>query len=323
MERLQVVIPIFNEEECVEELVRRLFAADFQFPTDFIFVDDGSKDKTVEKLIPLAKKFPQLKIIQLSRNFGHQMALTAGLDVCDGDYIAVMDGDLQDPPEVIPEMLKKLKSENLDVVYGQRTVRVKETFFKLITAKLFYRFMEKMCQTPIPKDTGDFRVFNRKVLKAFSTLREQHRFIRGMIPWLGFKSAPYFYQRDARYAGVTKFPLLSMLRFAFNATLSFSNKPLRAATYTGLFVLGLGILGGFYMLYLKLVLNQVVPGLTAILLSIVISGGMQILMFGIMGEYIGRIFEEIKRRPLYIVDQTINLEKSRQEAIFDSVASRY
>lgn len=311
MEKLQFVIPIFNEEECADVLVGRLLALKTEYQTEFIFVDDGSRDRTAEILIGHSRRDPRIKLIRLSRNFGHQMALTAGLDHCDADYVAIIDGDLQDPPEIVPQMLAKLKAENLDLVFGHRVRRNGETFFKKLTASMFYRFLSRMCNTPIPRDTGDFRVINRKVLEAFADLRERHRFIRGMIPWLGFRAAAFDYERDVRYAGQTKYPFAKMFKFAIDAILSFSNQPLRAAIYVGVSIVGLGILGSIYMLYLKLVLNQVVPGITAVLIAIVIIGGVQILLLGVVGEYIGRIFEEVKGRPLYVVDTRFNVERKR------------
>jgi len=311
VEKLQFVIPIYNEEECVDQMVSRLLALSGPYEMEFIFVDDGSKDRTPDILLNYAGKNQKIKLIRLSRNFGHQMALTAGLDHCNADYIAVIDGDLQDPPEIVLAMIERLRDRDLDLVYGHRVKRKGETWLKKLTAALFYRFLSKMCSTPIPQDTGDFRVFNRKVLQAFGNLRERHRFIRGMIPWLGFRAEPFDYERDERFAGETKYPFTKMFKFAIDAILSFSNQPLRAAIYVGVSVVGLSLVGGLYMLYLKIVLNQVVPGLTAILLAVTTIGGVQILLLGVVGEYIGRIFEEVKGRPLYVVDEIINIAPKR------------
>jgi dolichol-phosphate mannosyltransferase len=312
-QKLQFVIPIFNEEECVEILVRRLIGVrtllSNDFDVDFIFVNDGSNDTTLSKLVEQSKIFPGLVIINFSKNFGHQVALTAGLDYADADYVVIIDGDLQDPPELVVEMLSIAK-KGYDVVYGQRTKRDGETLFKTISAHFFYRIIVKMCQVDIPKDTGDFRLINKKVLMAFRQLHERHRFIRGMVPWLGFKSAPLLYHRDERYAGETKFPVKKMIKFALDAIFSFSNTPLRFATYSGIMMVLAGFSLGGYMLYLKLVLNTPPPGITLLLLVILMLGGFQVVMLGLIGEYIGRIFEEVKGRPLYILD---NIYKSSDE----------
>jgi len=247
-----------------------------------------------------------VKIISLSRNFGHQIAITAGIDLASGDYVAVIDGDLQDPPELIADMYRKALT-GFDVVYGKRLKRAGETIFKKVTAAAFYRFLNYMCEIDIPTDTGDFRLMSRKVVDAFKQMRERHRFVRGMVPWLGFKSAPLEYDRAERFAGETKYPLSKMLAFATNAILSFSSKPLTMAIRLGFLTIFVGLIGATYMLYLKLFTSIPVPGLTAVLLSIVLFSGVQILLIGIVGEYISRIFEESKGRPLYLVAETINI----------------
>lgn len=309
---LQYVIPIYNEEECVEMMVKRLSnvakTIEDEYHTEYIFINDGSKDKTLEILTQLSHSISGMHIIDLSRNFGHQIALSAGLDYADADFIAIIDGDLQDPPELVPKMLG-VAAQGFDIVYGQRSERKGETAFKKITAHLFYRLIVRMCQVNIPPDTGDFRLINKKVLYSFKKFKERHRFIRGMVPWLGFKSAPFHYIRDERFAGETKYPLKKMIRFALDAILSFSNLPLRTATYSGFVMVLAGVCLGFYMLYLKLILNSPAPGLTALLLVILILGGFQILMLGLIGEYVGRIFEEVKNRPLYVINEIIKSEK--------------
>jgi glycosyltransferase involved in cell wall biosynthesis len=306
---LSIVVPVFNEEESITETVKRLqkLQADLaqEINVELIFVDDGCKDATLPNLRTFAEHNTNVKVISLSRNFGHQIAITAGIDLALGDYVAVIDGDLQDPPELIAEMYRKALT-GFDVVYGKRRTRAGETIFKRVTAAGFYRLVNFMCEIDIPTDTGDFRLMSRKVVDAFKQMRERHRFVRGMVPWLGYKSISLEYDRAKRFAGETKYPLSKMLSFATNAILSFSSKPLTLAIRLGLVTICTGILSGIYMLYLKIFTNTPIPGLTAVLLSIVIFSGVQILLIGIIGEYIARIFEEIKARPLYLVSETIN-----------------
>jgi polyisoprenyl-phosphate glycosyltransferase len=307
---LSIVIPVFNEEESINETVKRLqnlqiHLAD-EINVELIFVDDGCRDKTLVCLRAFAELNTGVKVVSLSRNFGHQIAITAGIDLATGDYVAVIDGDLQDPPELITEMYRVILT-GFDVVYGKRKNRAGETIFKKATAAIFYRVLNYMCEIDIPADTGDFRLMSRKVVDAFKLMRERHRFVRGMVPWLGYKSIALEYDRVERFAGETKYPLSKMLSFAKNAIFSFSSKPLTLAIRIGLLTICAGVLGSIYMLYLKLFTSTPIPGLTAILLSIVLFGGVQILLIGVVGEYIARIFEEIKGRPLYLVAETINL----------------
>lgn len=307
---LSIVVPVFNEEESISETVKRLqklrdhLAEEINI--ELVFVDDGCIDNSLSILLNSANQNSHVKVISLSRNFGHQIAITAGIDAAKGDYVAVIDADLQDPPELIVEMYRKAL-EGYDVVYGKRSSRAGETRFKKLTAAGFYRFLNYMCEINIPIDTGDFRLMSRKVVDAFMEMRERHRFVRGMVPWLGYKSIALEYDRAERYAGKTKYPLKSMLSFAANAIFSFSTKPLTLAIRFGLLTIFLGALGGIYMLYLKLFTNIPVPGLTAVLLAIMLFSGVQILLVGVVGEYIARIFEEIKGRPLYIVTETVNI----------------
>ena len=307
---LSIVVPVFNEEESIAESVRRLLTLSDklspEIDVELVFVDDGSKDRSLQQLRSIAEQNASVKVISFSRNFGHQIAITAGIDLAMGDYVAVIDSDLQDPPELIEDMYR-MALTGFDVVYGKRRSRAGDSVFKKATAAAFYRFLNYMCEIEIPSDTGDFRLMSRKVVESFKQLRERHRFVRGMVPWLGFRAVPLEYDRAERYAGETKYPLSKMLAFATNAILSFSSKPLTLAIRLGFLTIFAGISGGAYMLYLKLFTNIPVPGLTAILLSIVLLAGVQILLIGVVGEYIARIFEEVKGRPLYLIAETINL----------------
>jgi glycosyltransferase involved in cell wall biosynthesis len=307
-DKLCWVIPVFNEEECFPELLGRLLTIKSKMPDvemDFIFVNDGSSDKSQILLERAANDHSFVRVISFSRNFGHQAALTAGLEAASGDYVVIIDADLQDPPELVQEMYQKAK-EGLDIVYGKRVSREGESLFKKITATFFYKFLNSMCDVNIPSDTGDFRLINKKVLATMKQMREKHRFIRGMIAWTGFKSAPFFYKRTKRYAGQTKYSLKKMVNFALDAIFSFSITPLRAATYVGVVILEIGFLGGLFMLYLRFFTTFTVPGITAVLLTVILIGGVQIIMLGVIGEYLGRVFEEAKDRPLYIVSDTRN-----------------
>lgn len=312
---LDVVIPIFNEEDCLLELFRRLEKLDSilagQVQTRYILVNDGSKDRSLNILREEASRWSSLVVIHLSRNFGHQLALTAGLDYSTADFVASIDADLQDPPECIAEMFEVIK-QGYDVVYAVRNHREGETWFKLYTARVFYWLINKLCQVEIPEDAGDFRLMGRNAVDALKSMRESHRFIRGLIPWSGFRSTTFYYSRDARYAGVTKYPLKKMFRFAFDAIFSFSTTPLKIMRYFGFFVTSCGVLGALWVLYLKLIKNEILPGLSVTLLSVIILGGVQILSLGILGEYIGRIFEESKKRPLYIVQEIIKQDSKPQ-----------
>lgn len=307
---LSIVVPVFNEEASITETVKRLLGLRDnlaqEIDVELVFVDDGSNDRSLSLLKSIAEQTACVKVVSFSRNFGHQIAITAGIDLAVGDYVAVIDADLQDPPELIADMYRQALT-GFDVVYGKRRRRAGETIFKKATAAAFYRLLNYMCEIDIPSDTGDFRLMSRKVVEAFKQLRERHRFVRGMVPWLGFKSAPLEYDRAERFAGETKYPLRMMLAFATNAILSFSSKPLTIAIRLGFLTIFAGIAGGAYMLYLKLFTNIPIPGLTAVLLTIVIFSGAQILLIGVVGEYIARIFEEIKGRPLYLVTETINI----------------
>ena len=309
---LSLVLPIFNEEAIIPELDRRLraFLADVGSGVgdawEVIFVNDGSKDRSPALLKELAAAEPRYKVLSLSRNFGHQMAITAGLDRASGDAVVVMDADLQDPPEVVRQMVARWR-EGFDVVFGVRSRRHGETAFKKLTAAIFYRLLRGMLgDVSIPVDAGDFRLMSRPVVLTLRALRERHRFVRGLVWWVGFRQTSVSYERPARFAGETKYPLRRMLRFAIDGITSFSTVPLRMATWLGVLA-GLVALGGVgWALYSKF-FGGVVRGWTTIMILVGLGSSAQLLMTGILGEYVGRIYEEVKRRPLYVVDSEINL----------------
>jgi dolichol-phosphate mannosyltransferase len=311
---LSLVIPIFNEEETIPELDRRLrvllAAPSIGNDWEVVFVDDGSRDRSRELLLGLAEREPRYKVLGFSRNFGHQMAITAGVDRASGRAVVVMDADLQDPPEVVAEMLDRFR-DGYDVVYAVRKKRHGETFFKRFTAAFFYRFMRTMTGVNIPVDTGDFRLMSRAVVQVLSALRERHRFVRGLVAWVGFRQTAVYYDRDARFAGETKYPLKKMIRFALDAITSFSVLPLRMATWLGI-IAGLIAVGtGIWSLIVRF-LSGTVPGWTTIMMAVAFGSSAQLLMTGVLGEYVGRIYEEIKRRPLYIVEREVNFPNSAE-----------
>lgn len=310
--KLSVVIPVFNEAETIPELDRRLKAlfaslASIAGSWETVFVDDGSHDGSGNMLEELARAERRYKVIGFSRNFGHQAAITAGIDRADGDAVVVMDADLQDPPEVVQQMLDKVAA-GFDVVYGVRKRRQAETLFKRATASMFYRLIRAMTRVDIPADAGDFRLMTRPVVLALRALREQHRFVRGMVAWVGFRQTAVYYDREARFAGETKYPLRKMLKFAIDGITSFSVVPLRMATYLGLFAGSAAVLFGIWLFFVKFLHLGAVPGWASIMVAVTFGFSAQFVMTGILGEYIGRIYEEIKRRPLYIANRETNLE---------------
>lgn len=296
MSTLDIIVPVFNEEDCLDEILRRLTGVrdslKASLDVSFLFVNDGSKDKSADILKTFAEKFDYVKVINFARNFGHQIAVTAGINNTNADYVAIIDADLQDPPELIVDMYKK-SLEGYDIVYGKRLKRDKETMFKKLTAFGFYRVLNYMCNLDIPKDTGDFRLITKNVVDVLKNMPEHNRFIRGMVPWVGFKSAPVEFNREERYAGETHYPLKAMLKLATNAIFSFSTKPLVMINYLALFVMLLAI-------YSFLRLNM----LSATILFV---GSIQLVAIGVVGAYIGRIYEEAKARPLYTIKDKFNL----------------
>ena len=311
---LSVVIPLFNEEANVPELLRRLVAILNGVPEldqyEIIAVDDGSRDGTLAALRRAMRSLPQLVVLSLSRNFGHQIAATAGLDASMGDAVILMDGDLQDPPELIGEFVERWR-EGYDVVYATRRSRRGEGAFKLWTARLFYRITKRLTNVAIPVDTGDFRLMSRRVVEALKRSRERHRFLRGLVSWVGFKQVGIPYDRDARYSGSTKYPVSKMLRFAIDGITAFSDIPLRFATYFGFLVSGFAFVYAVVVLILKL-LHYNEPGYTSTMIAILFLGGVQLITIGVLGEYVGRIYDEIKARPLYLV---ASLERSSEPLV--------
>ena len=300
---LTVVVPVFNEEANVESMCDRVSGAldGVVESLEIIFVDDGSSDDTWRLVSDLAARDPRVSGIRFARNFGHQAALTAGVDAATGRAVVIIDGDLQDPPEVIPEMVARWR-EGAEVVYGQREEREGETWFKLTTAALFYRLLRGITNVEIPVDTGDFRLMGPRAVTAFRALPERNRFIRGLVSWIGFEQTAVRYKRQARLQGETKFPVRKMLRFALDGITSFSFLPLRLATWTGFAVSLFAFLYILVVIVLK-AMGISWPGYSSLMASILFLGGVQLLMIGIMGEYLGRIFDEVKRRPLYLVGE--------------------
>ena len=304
---LSLVLPIYNEEEVIPELHQRLqeFLTKLALPAEVVFVNDGSRDKSMELLRGIAADEPRYRVVSFARNFGHQTAITAGVDFARGKAVVVMDADLQDPPEVVLEMVAKWR-EGFDVVYGRRRKRAGETWFKLLTARLFYRVFRAMIPIQVPLDTGDFRLMSRRVVVALRELRETHRFV-------GFKQTEVLYDRPGRFAGETKYPLRKMVSFAIDGITSFSVLPLRFATYMGMVMILASVGVIVWALVAKYVLHQFVQGWTGIMIVVAVFASVQLLMIGILGEYIGRIYEEVKRRPLYIVGDTVNASKDTDE----------
>jgi polyisoprenyl-phosphate glycosyltransferase len=314
---LSLVLPVYNEEAIIPELDRRLrtFLAEITADRgsgvgdawEVIFVNDGSRDGSRALLEGLAASEPRYKVLSLSRNFGHQMAITAGLDRANGAAVVVMDADLQDPPQVVRQMVAKWR-EGFDVVFGVRSQRHGETAFKRLTAALYYRLLRAMLGgADIPIDAGDFRLMSRPVVLTLRALREQHRFVRGLVWWVGFRQTAVRYDRPARFAGETKFPLRKMLRFAVDGITSFSTVPLRMAIWFGILAGLVAMGGGVWALWEKLYGTGVVKGWTTIMILVGLGSSAQLLMTGILGEYVGRIYEEVKRRPLYVVEREIDL----------------
>ena len=312
MKKISVIIPMYYEEEVAEECYKRMTSVlqnIENYDYEIICINDGSRDKTLSILENLAIRDKRLKVLSFSRNFGHQCAVTAGLKYVTGDAIVIIDADLQDPPELIPEMLKLWEAGN-DVIYGKRKTRDGESVFKLFTAKIFYKTLNALSDVEIPKDTGDFRLVDRKVVDTINSLPEHNKFLRGLFSWVGYKQIPFQYDSKERFAGKTKYPLKKMLKLASDGIISFSTKPLKI-------VGGLGILSiviSFILLIYALIsyifkLNNLSAGWTSLMLGITFFAGVQLLSLWIMSEYIARIYDESKNRPQYIIEKKINIEK--------------
>lgn len=313
---LSVVIPCYNEEEVIDETIKQLkvFCAELvNLDVELIFVDDGSSDRTRELLKSFAIEDSRIKVIGFARNFGHQIAVTAGIDATVGDAVVLIDADLQDPPEIVHQMIAKWY-EGYDVVYGTRIERSDESTFKLATARGFYRLLNYLSDTPIPLDTGDFRLMNRNVVDTLRAMPERDRFVRGMVSWIGFKQTALPYKRAKRFAGETKYPLNKMLHLATDGILSFSTKPLQISICLGLFASVLSFLGILYTLFVRIFTNTWVEGWAGLMIAILFIGGVQLITIGILGEYAGRIYNEIKKRPLYVVEEYLGFKQDSLKA---------
>jgi dolichol-phosphate mannosyltransferase len=308
---ISIIIPCFNEEQVIRETEKRLSSVMQSLEKDFelIFVNDGSKDSTEDILEEIALNKNYIKIINFSRNFGHQCAVSAGIHYCKGDYAVIIDADLQDPPEVIPGMLALCELEKCNVVYAQRSTRKETSIFKKITAKWYYRIINWLSDITFPVDTGDFRLIDRKVINEYNKLNEKNKYIRGLIVWMGFKQLPFLYDRKERFAGETKYTLSKMIRLAFAGIFGFSRKPLKLALNLGLFCIFMSVLLVSWIMYTYFFFpNKIIPGWTSTLITIVFLGGIQLLSIGVLGEYIGNIFDETKNRPEYIIESKINID---------------
>jgi len=303
---LSIVIPCYNEEAVIVETMGRLMqlCSEIQeyLDVELIFIDDGSTDQTSKIIKEQSIDNPITKLIIFSRNFGHQIAVTAGIDAANGDAVVLIDADLQDPPEMIHQMVEKWR-DGYDVVYGTRTDRLGESTFKIATARGFYRLINKLSSVPIPLDTGDFRLMSRNVVDTLRAMPEKDRFVRGMVSWVGFRQIALPYRRAERFAGESKYPLRKMVRFAMDGILSFSTKPLQLSVALGLTAAFISLMGIMYALVLRLFTNIWVEGWTALMIAILFFGGVQLICVGILGEYVGRIYNEIKSRPLYVVQE--------------------
>lgn len=312
MKKISVVVPMYYEEEVVNECYTRLnnvFKELKKYDYEFIFVNDGSRDRTLELLEKIAMDDKKVKIISFSRNFGHQCAVTAGLKFTTGDAVIIIDADMQDPPELIKEMIDLWEAGN-EVIYAKRKARRGESRFKLFTAKMFYRVLDGLSDVKIPQDTGDFRLADKKVINVINDLPEHNKFLRGLFSWVGYRQIPIEYERKERFAGKTKYPLKKMIKLAIDGIISFSNKPLKILGVIGIFsiIISFGILIYSLISYL-FKLNNLTAGWTSLMVTITFFSGVQLLSIWLMSEYISRIYDESKGRPQYIIDKTINIER--------------
>jgi len=302
---LSIVVPIYNEEAVIDTMHQRLYEALLPIGVSFeiIYVNDGSKDNSMPKIKTIAAKVREVKYIDFSRNFGHQIAVSAGIDFASGDYIGTIDGDLQDPPELFKEMFDKMQ-EGFDVVYARRKKRDGEPFLRLAAIKLFYRILKKMTSISIPVDTGDFRLMNRKIVDNLKKMPEKNKYLRGQIAWIGFNQTFVEYDRNERFAGETGYPLRKLIGLAFDGITGFSDVPLKIVTYFGLIVSGIAFLVLLYVLYSRLISHNYIQGWASILTCVLFLGGVQLIAIGIIGEYLSRMNHNLRDRPLYIVRDT-------------------
>ncbi|ABJ78363.1 glycosyltransferase family 2 protein [Leptospira borgpetersenii serovar Hardjo-bovis] len=319
---LSVVIPIYNEEKTIPELTRRLrilhnlLSSKHSFKKDdleILFVNDGSRDESFSVLKKFCSQTNGYKLVNLSRNYGHQTAITAGIDTAVGEAVVVMDGDLQDPPEFVSDLYGKLL-EGYDVVYAKRKKRPGESWFKLSTAHIFYRILKEITKFDIPIDTGDFRIMSRRVTDVLCSMREQHRYIRGLISWIGFKQIGLEYEREERFEGVTKFSLGKMLKFALDGITSFSSAPLKLSSYLGFFTAFCGAIYALYVVYLRIFTSETITGWSSMMIVVLILGGTQLLALGMIGEYLSRVNDESKNRPLYVIEDIYSSASQKRRA---------
>ncbi len=303
--KTSIIIPIYNEEGNINNLYQRLtnVLSELNSTIEYIFINDGSKDKSIDLIKSLAQNDSNVKYINFSRNFGHQIAVTAGLDKASGDRIVIIDADLQDPPELILEMYKKM-DEGYEVVYAKRKARKGESWLKLFTAKMFYRILKSITSVNIPVDTGDFRIMDRKIVDVLKEMPEQQKFLRGQISWIGFNQTYVEYERDERFAGETGYTYKKMIRFALDGITSFSNFPLKFASICGFIVSGIAFIVMLYALYSRFISKDYIEGWTSIIISVLFLGGIQLISIGIIGEYISRLSSNVRNRPLYIIRES-------------------
>lgn len=309
---VSVIIPCFNEQEGIALACQRVLAAmqgDWNNGYEVLFINDGSKDATLDILKQLATANPVVKLLSFSRNFGHQAAVGAGIAHCKGDVAVILDADMQDPPELIAEMVAIYRQNTCNVVYGVRKERKGETWFKKLTARWFYRLLNRLADMDLNTDTGDFRLIDRKVIDTFNGFSEKNKYIRGIISWMGFKQMPLHYNRDARQHGSTKYTIRKMLHLASIAMFYFSKKPLKTSLTLGFISILIGIILTVYVLYVQLGGGYTVPGWASTIITIIFFGGVQLLTIGVVGEYIGNILDEVKNRPEYIIDEKVNMDK--------------
>ena len=308
---LSVIVPCFNEEEVINETYKRLKSvlANLEYKSEIIFINDGSTDNTEHLLTELTNTDNNIKIISFSRNFGHQRAVTAGLNNCKSDMAVIIDADLQDPPEVIPEMIQTMIDSNAQVVYCVRKSRKGEGIFKKLSAKVFYRLLNFFSEVRLPVDTGDFRLIDKSIIREFNQMHEKGKYIRGLVSWIGFKQVPFYYEREARFAGETKYPFSKMLKLATTSLLYFSTKPLKIASTLGFFSVVFSLILGVWSVLGKLMgYTHANSGWTSLFVLIIFFGGVQLVTIGIVGAYIGNLFDEIKNRPEYIIEKKVNFE---------------